>query len=122
MLTRLTFPPCIFKVDSIDRALKSRVRFAIHLPNPSEAERLVLWQNAISELRVEDRHYIELDSWDMRGLAAVQVNGNEIQNAIRTARQLAADRREPMTLEHIRQTLNIMFNSTPSAGLFEAAS
>lgn len=99
----------------------SRVRLTIHLPSPDETGRLMLWRHAIrQQLKAENKdRYVELDGSDVRALAVMRLNGNEIQNAVRTARQLATDRGESLKLEHIEQTLKIMFDSTRLEQLFE---
>lgn len=97
----------------------SRVRLTIRFPNLNKDGRIMLWRYAIDQLRAENNgEYVELHSSELERLAEIKLNGNEIQNAIRTARQLAADSGERWNSHHIEQTLRIMFDPKRLEELF----
>lgn len=45
---------------------------------------------------------------DYTNLAKHDLNGRQIKNTVRTAQALAVNRREPLSMKHIRQVLDVL--------------
>ncbi|THY10958.1 P-loop containing nucleoside triphosphate hydrolase protein [Aureobasidium pullulans] len=93
------------RVGMFDEAFKSRVQLAIHFPSLGQEQRLQIWSNFIESMESEV---------DIRGirkmytiLSMAHLNGRQIRNTIKTARQLALFKKEVMGYTHLQETIKI---------------
>jgi hypothetical protein len=91
------------RVGSFDGVLKSRIQFAVHLEKPTQQQRIRVWKNHANRLG-------KLTGYDDKAsilshieeLSEFELDGQQISNAIQTAQQLAAYRREYLRFEHLK--------------------
>lgn len=84
---------------NFDPAFRSRVTLAIHYKSPTEEGRRTIWANLLRNMK------LELSQSDIEMLAAHDVNGREIKNAVNSARALAAHDGTEVTAQHIEDIL-----------------
>ncbi|KAH8886449.1 P-loop containing nucleoside triphosphate hydrolase protein [Thozetella sp. PMI_491] len=95
------------RVGTFDEAFKSRIQVAIHYDNLTKKSRKAIWRNffdMIEESTDEDANMAELER-RLDDLAAEEMNGRQIRNALLTARQLAKHRKERLDWEHLSQVI-----------------
>lgn len=95
------------RVGTFDEAFKSRIQVAIRYENLSKKSRKAIWRNffdMIEESADEDANMSELES-RLDQLAAEEMNGRQIRNALLTARQLAKHRKETLDWQHLDQAI-----------------
>ncbi|KAI1500278.1 P-loop containing nucleoside triphosphate hydrolase protein [Biscogniauxia marginata] len=103
------------RVGIFDEACKSRMQLALHYPKLDEDGRLEIWNDFIHNLQQSslDRGAGSkgINAEQLRGkvgiLAREELNGRQIRNAIRTGRQLASHRSEPLGYEHLRAAIRV---------------
>ncbi len=81
------------RVGRFDEAFKSRMQLAILYPTLNEKDRSVIWENFFDALHDAgaDMEFEDLSAKStVRRLARKELNGRQIRNSIKTARQLAA--------------------------------
>ncbi|KAI8626648.1 hypothetical protein F5Y19DRAFT_217040 [Xylariaceae sp. FL1651] len=112
------------RVGTFDEAFRSRIQLTLRYEKLNEHQRYKIWENFIRRLETLDysRQTITsaslpirpnsgfgFDFTDLRAhlaeLAARNLNGREIRNAISTARQLAMYKREPMKYRHLERVI-----------------
>jgi hypothetical protein len=95
-------------VGTFDEAFKSRVQLALHYPAINAQGRRVIWNDFIHEL---EKQGANADYEDLRRrvstLEMEDLNGRQIRNCIRTARQLASQANEPLGYDHLRKAINV---------------
>jgi hypothetical protein len=86
----------------------------LHYPKLDAEGRLEIWNDFIQELEKADNIATQgsgVNSSQLRTkldiLAREELNGRQIRNAIRTGRQLASHRREPLAYDHIRTAIRV---------------
>ncbi|KAJ0163707.1 hypothetical protein CTA2_2540 [Colletotrichum tanaceti] len=104
------------RVGTFDEAFKSRIQLNLRYDNLDEEKRFKIWTNSIRRLELKlkgqdktpNDHGIDSDSIQskLRSLAAENLNGREIRNAISTARQLASFKREALHYDHLRSVIS----------------
>lgn len=95
------------RVGTFDEAFKSRIQVAIHYDNLTRKSRKAIWNNffkMIEESPQEDANMAELER-RLDELAAEEMNGRQIRNALLTARQLAKHRKERLDWSHLSQVI-----------------
>ncbi|KAK8022041.1 AAA family ATPAse [Apiospora rasikravindrae] len=94
------------RVGTFDEAFKSRIQVAIHYDNLTKKSRKAIWRNFFDmiEESEEDANMPELER-RLDELAAEEMNGRQIRNALLTARQLAKHRNEMLDWEHLNQVI-----------------
>lgn len=94
------------RVGSFDEAFKSRIQVAIHYGSLSRQSRRKIWQNFFDmiEEAQEDVNMSELER-HLDELAAQEINGRQIRNALLTARQLAKHKGERLDWVHLSQVM-----------------
>ncbi|KAJ0109953.1 P-loop containing nucleoside triphosphate hydrolase protein [Diaporthe amygdali] len=103
----------IVTVGIFDEAFKSRIQLAIYYPPHDDDHRIQLWENFFNLLRedMEKDPSLQIELEDLqrsvRKLARHALNGREIRNAIRTARQLALFRGQALSSIHLEQTIRV---------------
>lgn len=98
----------IFSVGTFDEAFKSRVQLAIHYPAINELGREQIWLEFIQDLQKQeaDMNYQQLRS-KIGVLANSKLNGRQIRNAIRTARQLASQANQALSFDHLQKAIKV---------------
>ncbi|THX66544.1 P-loop containing nucleoside triphosphate hydrolase protein [Aureobasidium pullulans] len=93
------------RVGTFDEAFKSRVQLAIHYPSLNQEDRMSIWSNFLESMG---------DEVDIHGLrkkymvlSLTPLNGRQIRNTIKTARQLALFKKEVMGYSHLQETIKI---------------
>ncbi|KAF9764611.1 hypothetical protein IL306_002780 [Fusarium sp. DS 682] len=94
------------RVGTFDEAFKSRIQVAIHYDKLTKGSRKQIWQNFFDMIEEsnEDVNMSELEH-RLDELAAEEMNGRQIRNALLTARQLAKHRKERLDWEHLSQVM-----------------
>lgn len=101
-------------VGTFDEAFKSRIHLALHYPPLSNDDRWQIWSNFIQALKDEKipENEIEINHDELRRkvdvLARHKLNGRQIRNSVRTAKQLAKFKREVMSSGHIERTIEVV--------------
>lgn len=82
---------------------------ALHYESLEQQQRARIWRNFFDRLRNVGEPNIEYDVIDsyMEELAAYEMNGRQIRNAITTARQLAQFKGRPMSFGHLRHVITV---------------
>ncbi|KAK1759718.1 P-loop containing nucleoside triphosphate hydrolase protein [Echria macrotheca] len=96
------------RVGTFDEAFKSRVQLALHYPAIDERGREEIWLEFIQDLQKQgaDANYPQLRE-RIPALARNPLNGRQIRNAIRTARQLASQAKQPLSYDHLRKAIKV---------------
>jgi hypothetical protein len=97
------------RVGTFDEAFKCRIQLSLRYENLTRPQRLQVWENFINRLENFDDNEINLE--DLRShtkeLAAYNMNGRHIRNAITTARQLARYKKQPMSFADLVHVINV---------------
>jgi len=98
----------LLSVGTFDEAFKSRVQLALHYPAIDEQGRGEIWHDFIQELQKQGANANhELLKSKVGALARDNLNGRQIRNSIRTARQLASQAKEPLSYDHLRKAIKV---------------
>lgn len=94
------------RVGTFDEAFKSRIQIAIHYDHLTRRSRRAIWRNFFDMMEDsgEDADMLELER-RLDDLAAEEMNGRQIRNALVTARQLSKHRGERLGWDHLSQVL-----------------
>ncbi|KAF5573752.1 AAA family ATPase [Fusarium pseudocircinatum] len=94
------------RVGTFDEAFKSRIQVAIHYDRLTKASRRKIWENFFEMLKdsKEDFDASGLES-RLDVLAAEEMNGRQIRNALLTARQLAKHRKKRLDWEELSHVM-----------------
>ncbi|KAK0625594.1 Lon protease-like protein [Lasiodiplodia hormozganensis] len=96
------------RVGTFDEAFKSRIQLAIHYPRLDTAGRSKIWYGFINDL--EKRGLTE-DPASLRSsvpaLADKPLNGRQIRNTVKNARQYAEYKKEPLNTEHFEAVVEV---------------
>ncbi|KAI9665062.1 MAG: hypothetical protein M1821_006510 [Bathelium mastoideum] len=87
------------RITTFDLAFKSRTHLALKFHELSESARKDLWKSFVRRTSNAD-----IDAWPesiFDELAAVELNGRQIKNAVRTANTLAISSNAPISQEHL---------------------
>ncbi|KAL2421213.1 hypothetical protein ABEF95_006376 [Exophiala dermatitidis] len=97
------------RVGVFDEAFKSRIQLAIRFPKPDEVARAKIWDNFFKALQKSGAEMNFDDLRDnVRGLARKELNGRQIRNIIKTARQLAAFRKQRLGMQHLECSIEVV--------------
>ncbi|KAI5459411.1 P-loop containing nucleoside triphosphate hydrolase protein [Mariannaea sp. PMI_226] len=96
------------RVGTFDEAFKSRVQLALHYPAIDEEGRGEIWRDFIQDLERQgaDAMFDQLKA-KVGALAGYNLNGRQIRNSIRTARQLASQSKEPLSYSHLGKAIKV---------------
>ena len=96
------------RVGTFDEAFKSRMQMAVHYPNLELDGRRRIWQNFLTALKAShvDMNSRELEQ-ELGTLASHNLNGRQIRNTIKTARQLAVFKGEQLQFKHLESVIDI---------------
>jgi len=95
------------RVGTFDEAFKSRIQVAIHYGDLKRDARRKIWQNFFEMITEADNEEVNIAELECRldELAACEMNGRQIRNALLTARQLAKHRKEQLDWRHLSQVM-----------------
>ena len=97
------------RVGLFDEAFKSRMQLAIRYPPLDESGRFKIWDNffkALAKAEV-DMEFDDLSD-NVKSLARKELNGRQIRNVIKTARQLAAFRKQRFGNQHLECAIEVV--------------
>jgi len=80
--------------DALDNAFLRRIRFIVQFPFPDTAQRVEIWRKSFPVAA-------PTEGLDVQKLAQLQIAGGNIRNIVLQAAFIAADRREPIRMQHI---------------------
>jgi len=96
------------RVGTFDEAFKSRMQLAAQYPRLNRKGRYEIWLSFFNALK---KAGVEFDTEEMIGkvalLAEHGLNGRQIRNTIKTARQLAKYRNQVFACEHLNSVINV---------------
>lgn len=95
------------RVGTFDEAFKSRIQVAIHYQDLTRKSRKAIWGNFLQMLEDSPQENANIAELERRldELAAEEMNGRQIRNALLTARQLAKHRDEVLDWRHLSQVI-----------------
>lgn len=93
------------RVGTFDEAFQSRIQLAIHYPMLGRTERRRIWHNFIHSLK-GDVNREELER-EFNPLGEHNLNGRQIRNTIKTAKQLVYFKKEALGFRHIEVALKV---------------
>jgi len=89
------------RVKEFDRAFNSRISIALHYPAHDTDNRTQIWTNLLRVAKLDP------SGFDVATLAKEEVNGRQIQHAIRIGLSLAANEERPVTAEDFMKTIRL---------------
>lgn len=96
------------RVGTFDEAFKSRMQLAVQYPHLNRHGRFEIWLNFFNALKEAG---VEFDMSELTKkvpmLAEHNLNGRQIRNTIKTARQLAAYRKKTFEYEHLKAVIDV---------------
>ncbi|KAI1127367.1 P-loop containing nucleoside triphosphate hydrolase protein [Nemania abortiva] len=95
------------RVGIFDEAFKSRIQLSIHYPPLDRESRLEIWLNFFNAMRAEDN--IDLAGLKKKAdrLAHYRINGRQIRNTVKSAKQLAYYKKEQLNYSHFDRIIRI---------------
>ena len=85
-----------------DEAFFSRIHLTLHFPKLDIESRKAIWSNFLKPAGAS------LNDNELRDLAEAEMNGRQIKNVVKMARLLAANEKEAVRLEHVKDVLDVM--------------
>ncbi|KAL1618318.1 hypothetical protein SLS54_007295 [Diplodia seriata] len=96
------------RVGIFDEAFKSRIQLSISYPALDEKGRKEVWSEFINSLQ-EERDFVDLEDINKKIglLASNKLNGRQIRNTVKTARQLATYKKEKLRYRHFDLVIDV---------------
>jgi hypothetical protein len=96
------------RITTFDLAFKSRVHLALKYKALEPDARRVLWKNFLNRTS----SVVDMDTWHdaLDRLAAIDLNGRQIKNAVRTANALAECSGEELLPDHLDMVLETLLD------------
>lgn len=105
------------RVKTIDEAFRSRTHVALHFRELTTDAKAQVWSSFLEKVGItvggEDGR---ITHENLEALAAREINGRQIKNAVRTASSLALGRTQPLSYIHFAETLDAMDDFTAEFG------
>ncbi|KAB2573618.1 Lon protease [Lasiodiplodia theobromae] len=96
------------RVGKFDEAFKSRIQLAVHYPSLGQTERFKIWSKFINTLvPEEDEKVVNELNKHIHLLSQHELNGRQIRNMIKTARQLAFHKKQKLRFDHFERVISI---------------
>ncbi|KAK7946200.1 uncharacterized protein PG986_010521 [Apiospora aurea] len=96
------------RVDNIDPAFQSRIHVSLEYSDLTPASRRLVWQNFLAAARSGSKGAAtELTDADLDDLSALDLNGRQIKNILKTAQLLASRKKTPLRRSFIDTILAI---------------
>lgn len=92
------------RMRSIDTAFESRIDITLSYSSLGESDRLQVWRNFLATIDAQD---VDVGEAELEKLAKLNFNGRQIKSAIKTAKILAARKKERLSAEHLMVVLNL---------------
>ncbi|KAI1422893.1 P-loop containing nucleoside triphosphate hydrolase protein [Xylaria sp. FL1777] len=93
------------RVNSFDKAMKSRIHLALGYTTPDANVRRQIWLRYLSTVPAKKSAIKAKEVVDQ--LVAAELNGREIANAVNTACTMARFERQPLALKHLETVLEV---------------
>ncbi|KAF2839139.1 ATPase [Patellaria atrata CBS 101060] len=91
------------RVDNIDTAFQSRIHVSMEYPDLTSSSRRMIWKNFLNNSSQPN----EFSDEDLDELAAVELNGRQIKNILKTAQLLASRKKETLNKRFVETVLKI---------------
>ncbi|KAK8187955.1 P-loop containing nucleoside triphosphate hydrolase protein [Phyllosticta capitalensis] len=102
------------RVEQFDPAFESRIHLTINYPNLDASSRRLIWRTFV--MPDEKKSQSVLTEGDLDELTAVELNGRQIKNVVKTARLLAASENRRLSYRHLQTVLRVRQGQTASPG------
>ncbi len=100
-----------FGRQTFDDAFQSRIHIALRYDNLDNRAKKAIFKIFIERVRVlEKMDLMPFSEEDYNALARHDLNGRQIKNTVRTAQALAVNKREPLSMSHIKQVLEVQMS------------
>ncbi|KAK6343595.1 hypothetical protein TWF730_011188 [Orbilia blumenaviensis] len=93
------------RVSTFDDAFQSRIHVALRYSKLEVEAREEIWRNFITRM---DKRAIDISEGDYKELSAIDLNGRQIKNAIRTALSIADTSGEALSTKHFKIVFGVM--------------
>jgi len=98
-------------LQTFDDAFQSRIHIALRYDNLDQKAKKAIFKIFIERVRVlEKADTMPFTEENYTDLARHELNGRQIKNTVRTAQALAVNKREPLSMGHIRQVLEVQMS------------
>ena len=98
-------------LQTFDDAFQSRIHIALRYDSLDVRAKKSIFKIFIERVRVlEKMDLMPFTDEDFNSLARYDLNGRQIKNTVRTAQALAVNKREPLSMSHIRQVLEVQMS------------
>ena len=96
------------RVGIFDEAFKSRIQLSLYYPNLDQAKRRQIWTNFVGRLEAlkEDMQTADIKK-HIDDLAAYNMNGRQIRNAITSARQLSRFKKQKLNFASLKNVIEV---------------
>ncbi|KAK1976612.1 ATPase [Colletotrichum cereale] len=96
------------RVETFDDAFQSRIHIALRYESLNQKAKKSIFKIFVERVRVLEKVDLKpFSDEDYDNLAKHDLNGRQIKNTVRTAQALAVNKGEPLSMEHIRQVLDV---------------
>jgi len=96
------------RVETFDDAFQSRIHIALRYGELSTKAKKAVFKMFIERVRIlEGVATMPFKEEDYNSLARHNLNGRQIKNTVRTAQALAVNKKEPLSMEHIKRVLDV---------------
>lgn len=93
---------------TFDEAFQSRIHIALRYENLDIKAKRKIFKMFVDRVQTLGKIEVKpLTEEDLTMLSKQDLNGREIKNVIGSAQDLAVNKREPLSMRHIRQVLNV---------------
>ena len=96
------------RVETFDDAFQSRIHIALRYGELTAKAKKSVWKMFLDRCREkEGTEVADFSDYDLDILSRKELNGRQIKNAVRTAQALALNEKKMLTLQHIKQVLEV---------------
>ncbi|KAK1969326.1 ATPase [Colletotrichum sublineola] len=96
------------RVETFDDAFQSRIHIALRYDSLNHRAKKSIFKIFVERVRVLEKVDLKpFSDEDYDNLAKHNLNGRQIKNTVRTAQALAVNKSQPLSMEHIRQVLDV---------------
>ncbi|CAK7217672.1 hypothetical protein SBRCBS47491_003242 [Sporothrix bragantina] len=99
------------RVETFDDAFQSRIHIALRYDSLDQRAKKAIFKIFIERVRILEKiDLMPFTEEDYTALARNDLNGRQIKNTVRTAQALAVNKGEPLSMNHIRQVLEVQMS------------
>ncbi|WDK21167.1 ATPase [Colletotrichum graminicola] len=96
------------RVETFDDAFQSRIHIALRYESLNQKAKKSIFKIFVERVRVLEKVDLKpFSDEDYDDLAKHNLNGRQIKNTVRTAQALAVNKGDPLSMDHIRQVLDV---------------